>query len=125
MPHIPKVPASCVGLDLALVEQALTKHRANVAAAAKELGVPVSDLRRLTWAKPDLLQTALDEMTVVVARAEGVLIEMLASDDPRRPERAADKILSSWAAQIIRCRPRDVDGETRIEIDIRRRVRRA
>jgi hypothetical protein len=35
----------------------------------------------------------------VVARAEGVLIEMLDSDDPRRRDRAADKILSSWAAR--------------------------
>jgi hypothetical protein len=99
MPHIPKVPASCVDLDLALVEHALTKHRASVAPAAKELGVPVSDLRRLTWAKPDLLDTALDEMEAVVARAEGILIEMLDSDDPRRQERAVDKILSSWAAR--------------------------
>jgi hypothetical protein len=99
MPHIPKVPTSCVGLDLALVERTLTKHQASVAAAAKELGVPVSDLRRLTWAKPDLLQTALDEMAVVVARAEGVLIQMLYSDDPRCRERAADKILGSYAAR--------------------------
>ena len=99
MPHIPKVPASCVDLDLALVEQTLAKHRANIAATAKELGVPVSDLRRLTWAKPDLLDTALDEMEAVVARAEGILIEMLDSDDPRRQERAVDKILSSWAAR--------------------------
>ena len=50
-------------------------------------------------AKPDLLQTALDEMEVVVACAEGVVIEMLYSEDPRRRERAADKILSSWAAR--------------------------
>jgi hypothetical protein len=99
MPHIPQVPASCVGLDLALVERALTKHWANVAAAAKELGVPVSDLRKLTWAKPDLLETALDEMAVVVARAEGVLIDMLDSPDPRHRERAAEKILSSYAAR--------------------------
>ena len=99
MPHIPKVPANCVDLDLALVEQTLAKHRANVAATAKELRVPVSDLRRLTWAKPALLETALDEMAVVVARAEGVVIEMLDSDDPRRQERAVDKILSSWAAR--------------------------
>jgi hypothetical protein len=34
-------------------------------------------------------------MVVLVARAEGVLIEMLYSDDPRRLERAAEKILSS------------------------------
>jgi hypothetical protein len=99
MPYIPKVPVSCVGLDLALVERTLTKHQGNVSAAAKELCVPVSDLRRLTWAKPALLEAALDEMAVVVARAEGVLIEMLDSDDPRRRERAADKILSSWAAR--------------------------
>jgi hypothetical protein len=99
MPHTPKVPASCVDLDLVLVEQTLTKHKANIAAAARELGVPVSDLRRLTWAKPDLLQTALDEMAVVVARAEGVLIEMLDSPDVQRRERAAEKILSSYAAR--------------------------
>ena len=37
-------------------------------------------MRRLTSAKPDLLQTALDEIAVVVARAEGALIEMLYSD---------------------------------------------
>ena len=49
--------------------------------------------------RPDLLQTALDEMVVLVARAEGVLIEMLYSDDPRRLERAAEKILSSYAAR--------------------------
>ena len=99
MPCTPKVPASCVGLDLAIVERALTKHQANVAAEAKELGVPVSDLRRLNWAKPDLLQTALEEMAVVVARAEGEIIAMRDSPDPRRRERAADKILSSWAAR--------------------------
>jgi hypothetical protein len=99
MPHVSKVPASCVGLDLTLVEQALTKHQANVAAAAKELGVPVSELRRLTWAKPHLLETALDEMAVVVARAEGALIEMLDSPDPRRRERAAERLLSSYAAR--------------------------
>jgi hypothetical protein len=37
-------------------------------------------------------------MVVLVAHAEGVLIEMLYSDDPRRLERAAEKILSSYAA---------------------------
>jgi hypothetical protein len=99
MPHIPKVPASCIGLDLSLVQQVLTKHRASVAPSAKELGVPVSDLRRLTWAKPELLEAALDEMAVVVARAEGVLIEMLDSPDPRQQERAIDRMLSSWAAR--------------------------
>jgi len=38
-------------------------------------------------------------MAVVVARAEGEIIAMLDSPDPRRRERATDRILSSWAAK--------------------------
>ena len=37
-------------------------------------------------------------MEAVVARAEGILIEMLDSDDPRRQERAVDKILELGGA---------------------------
>ena len=35
----------------------------------------------------------------VIARAWGVLIEALYSDDPRRQMWASDKILSSWLAR--------------------------
>jgi hypothetical protein len=44
------LPASCRELDLAVVEAELVKHRCNIAAAARSLGVPASDLRRLvSW----------------------------------------------------------------------------
>src|ERR1700722_18071593 len=99
MPFIPKVPDSCEHLDLALVERVLAKHHAYFPAAASELGVLPADLKRLTWAKPHLLDEAHEEMEAVVARAWGQLIAALYSDDPRRQMWASDKIISSWMAR--------------------------
>jgi Bacterial regulatory protein, Fis family len=98
MPRIPPVPASCAGLDLALVERTLARHYGHISAAARELGVSAPDLRRLTRSKPELLEEAQIECLLFVNHVWGVLLEMLDSPDPRRRERAADKILSSWAA---------------------------
>ena len=69
MPFIPKAPASCKHLDLALVERVLAKHYGDISAAARELKVSGPDLNRLTWSKPHLLDDAHEEMEVVVARA--------------------------------------------------------
>jgi hypothetical protein len=99
MPRATKIPDSCAGLDFQEVQRTLAKHTGDIYKAAKEIGVSGPDLRRLTWARPDLLQDAVAEAELTVAMAEGVLIEMLYSDDPRRRERAADKILSSWIAR--------------------------
>jgi hypothetical protein len=97
--HLPKVPASCEHLDLALVERVLVKHYGDIPASARELGVSIPDLRRLTWAKPKLLEEAELERMRVIDRACGVLIEALYSDDPRRQMWASDKIMSSWLAR--------------------------
>jgi hypothetical protein len=94
-----KVPAVCAGLDLAQVSRVLAKHYGDIPAAARELRVPTLDLRRLTWAEPRLLEEAEDRCGEVVARAWGVLIEALYSDDPRRQMWASDKILSSTIAR--------------------------
>jgi hypothetical protein len=97
--HLPKVPASCEHLDLALVERVLAKHYGDISRAAKELGVSGPDLNRLTWSKPKLLEEAELERMGVIARAWGQLIEALYSDDPRRQMWASDKIMSSWLAR--------------------------
>ena len=99
MPFIPKAPASCKHLDLALVERVLAKHYGDISAAARELKVSGPDLNRLTWSKPHLLDDAHEEMEVVVARAWGELIKALDSDDWRRKMWASDKIMSSWLAR--------------------------
>jgi hypothetical protein len=96
---VPKVSASCVNLDMARVARVLAKHRAYFPTAARELGVSPADLKRLTWAKPHLLDAAHEEMELVVIRAQGELIRALWSDDPRRRMWASEKILSSWIAR--------------------------
>jgi hypothetical protein len=94
-----KIPDSCADLCPAKVERTLEKHFGDITAAARELGVPGPDLKRLTWAKPSLLENALEELELVVIRAWSKLIEALDSDDPRRQMWAADKIMSSWMAR--------------------------
>jgi hypothetical protein len=56
--HLPRAPAGCADLDLGLVGRTLGKHYGDIPAAARELGVSIPDLRRLTWAKPKLLEEA-------------------------------------------------------------------
>jgi hypothetical protein len=96
---VPKVPDSCRDLDLVHVSRVLAKHYGHIPSAARELRVSPVDLRRLTWAKPHLLDEAHEEMELVVIRANAELIEALYSDDPRRQMWASDRILSSWVAR--------------------------
>jgi hypothetical protein len=96
---VPKIPDSSAGLNMARVARVLTRHRAYFPTAARELGVSPADLRRLTWARPHLLDEAHEEMELVVICANGELIRALYSEDPRRQMWASDKILSSWMAR--------------------------
>ena len=98
MPFIPKFPPGCAHLDLREVERVLVRHRANISEAAKELGVSQTDLRKLTWHSPKLLEEALLWCDVYVNRCNGLLIEALHSKSRRRREWASDKILSSSMA---------------------------
>jgi hypothetical protein len=99
MPVIPKTPDSCRDLDLVHVSRMLAKHCGYFPAAARELGVSRTDLRRLTWAKPRLLEEAHEEMELVVLRARSELITAMYSGNSRRRMWAADWILSSWMAR--------------------------
>jgi hypothetical protein len=64
------IPASCADLDLDVVERVLAKHDGHVYEAARELGVPSPDLRRLTWSVPRLIDAALERAERLVDRAE-------------------------------------------------------
>jgi hypothetical protein len=79
------------GLSLSLVS--------TIPPAARELGVPIPDLQRLTWARPKLLEEALEEHELAVSQAMGVVIQALYGDDLRRQTWASDKIMSSWLAR--------------------------
>jgi hypothetical protein len=63
------LPATVANLDLATVIEVLSRHAANVTEAARDLGVPPFDLRRLLWATPSLqdavfeaVETRLDRL---------------------------------------------------------------
>jgi hypothetical protein len=99
MPLRVKVPDSCADLDPARVVRALERSFGQIPPAARELGVSILDLRRLTWAQPQLLEEALEEHELAVSQAMGVVIQALYSDDLRRQMWASDKIMSSWLAR--------------------------
>jgi hypothetical protein len=98
LPFIPKFPPGCAHLDLKEVERVLVRHRADINEAAKELGVSRTDLRRLTWHSPKLLEDVLFWCDVYVSRCRDVMIGALHSRSRRRRAWGADKILSSSMA---------------------------
>jgi hypothetical protein len=97
--HLPKAPSACADLDLAVVERMLAKHCGDIPASARELRVSIPDLRRLTWAKPKLLEEAELERMGVIAQVWHVLITALDSEDWHRRAWASDRIMSSWLAR--------------------------
>src|SRR3984957_20115620 len=97
--HLPKVPAACAELDLARVSRVLAKHLGDIPRSAQELRLSIPDLKRLTWARPKLLEEAELERMGVIARAMSVVIQAVYSDDPRRQMWGCDRIMSSWLAR--------------------------
>jgi hypothetical protein len=98
MPFIPKMPEACRHLDPDLVRRTLTKHRLDICAAAKELGVKQTDLRRLTWHDPKLLDEASEACDLYVIRCRDLMIQALYSPNIRKREWAVGQILSSSLA---------------------------
>ena len=89
-----RFPENLRHLDLTVVGRALVETEGNVTAAAKKLGVPSHELRRLTWSVPALMDVALELAERMVDAAESRLREALESDDPGRRLSAAMFILS-------------------------------
>jgi hypothetical protein len=87
------LPPSCRELDLAAVEAELVKHRCNVAAAARALGVPASDLRRLVAWGP-LVAAVSEQVEQSIDRAEAVLVDGLSSPDVMVRLKAASALLT-------------------------------
>jgi hypothetical protein len=87
------LPLSCRELDLAAVEAELVKHRCNVAATARALGVPSSDLRRLVSWGP-LAAAVSEQVEQAIDDAEAVLRAGLKSPDLTERLKAAATLLA-------------------------------
>jgi hypothetical protein len=87
------IPFSCRELDLAAVEAELVKRRCNIAGAARAVGVPASDLRRLVSWGP-LAAAASEQVEQAIDRAEAVLLDGLESGDALVRLKAASALLT-------------------------------
>ncbi len=70
------LPVSCRELDPATVKAELVRSRCNIAGAARALGVPASDLRRLVAWGP-LAAAVTEQVEQAIDRAEAVLLDGL------------------------------------------------
>ena len=79
----PNVPATVASYAPNMVSEALARHACNVSDAAKDLGVPPSDLRRLLWANPKLQDEAFEAVEARLDLAEKNIAESLRSGNGR------------------------------------------
>jgi hypothetical protein len=79
-----RIPESVAHLDVEIVAEALIRHDANVRNAARALGVPSGDLRKLVLGDQRLADAALEAVELRLDDAEANLHQALHSDDPRR-----------------------------------------
>jgi hypothetical protein len=91
--RITAVPVSCRELDLAAVVAALVQHRCNIAGAARALGVPASDLRRMVSWGP-LAAAASEQVEQAIDKAEAALRDGLDSPDVMVRLKAATALLT-------------------------------
>ena len=79
-----RIPESVAHLDIEIVSTALISHDANVRNAARALGVPSGDLRKLVLIDQRLADAALEAVELRLDDAEANLSEALRCGDPRR-----------------------------------------
>ncbi len=78
-----RVPESVAHLDVEIVAAALIRSDANIGNAARALGVPSGDLRKLVLIDQRLADAALEAVELRLDDAEANLHEALHCDDPR------------------------------------------
>ena len=79
-----RVPESVAHLDVEIVAAALIHNDANIGNAARALGVPSGDLRKLVLVDQRLADAALEAIELRLDDAEANLGEALHSENPRR-----------------------------------------
>ena len=79
-----RIPESAAHLDVEIVAEALIRNDANIRNAARALGVPSRDLRKLVLVDQRLADAALEGRSLHLDDAEANLSEALHCGDPRR-----------------------------------------
>jgi hypothetical protein len=82
-------------VDLPIIEQTLLDKRGNIAAAARVLGVPSVDLRRLVASRPLLADAIYEGTERALDAAEQTLLDGLDHENPMMRIKAATFFLRS------------------------------
>ena len=82
-------------IDETAVRYALVESEASVIVAARKLGVPTIDLRRLIARNPELMATALEAAERDLDKAEQIIRDGMDSQDRMKRLEAAALILKS------------------------------
>ena len=90
-----KVPSTVEHLDLNVVAKLLVKNCCNISKTAKELRIPIMDLRRLTLINPTLIDAAFEVAEKRLDKAEEILDEALNGDSPSARAAAAFFVLKN------------------------------
>ena len=82
-------------IDLEAADRALVEAQGSVRKAAKKLGVPTGDLRRLIARNPDLLEASLEAAERDLDKAEQIILDGLDSADKLKRLEAAALVLKA------------------------------
>lgn len=96
MPHVPKRPPALAHLSDEAAARALAKHFGDFVKAAKDLEVGRSDLRKLSWHNPRILNAAHERLAVFHDRVRAKAIEALHSGNGQRQRWGAEVLLDSY-----------------------------
>ena len=96
MPHVPKRPPALAHLSDEAAARALSRHFGDMVKAAKDLGVKRTDLRKLTWHNPRILNAAHERLDLFHDRVRSKAIAALHSGNGQRQRWGAEVLLDSY-----------------------------
>ena len=96
MPFVPQRPLSLTHLSDESASLALDKHLGNFVKAARELNISRTDLRKLTWHNPRILNAAHERMDLFRSGVRSKIMEAVWSRSAKRRRWGYDAMFDSY-----------------------------
>ena len=96
MPFVPQRPPALKHLSSEAASAVLAKHFGDIAKAAKELNISRTDLRKLTWHNPRILNAAHERMDLFRIGVRSKILEAVWSCSAKRRRWGFDAMFDSY-----------------------------
>jgi hypothetical protein len=96
MPHVPRRPPALAHLSDEAASIVLARHFGDMVKAARELGVKCTDLRRLTWHNPRILNAAHERIELFRIGVRSKIIGAVYSRSAKRRRWGFDAMFDSY-----------------------------